>query len=592
MNPHWDETAFILVTPDELNVREKLRLQLWDSDRMTADDDLGRIEVDLKDIMKDSRSNGSMWERQDGFRALTADEGMPGKLEWSVGYFSKTRILDEQLTQQTSEPEIKTIDDLKRKVNEESERKLREAMHDESAEIEQQKAQDFKERQDRLIISTPPPNEYPSGVLSIVIHQITGLELEAINKNQVSKNETASDEEEEGGDLPSSYCTIILNHQKIFRTRTKPKNAKPFFNAGCERFIRDWRSAEVMISVRDARVHEDDPLLGVIMLPLKEVFEKRCQVNGIWPLAGGVGYGKCRISMVFRAVQLQAPVEMLGWEYGTLDIKPEIKCNLQDEGLKGLRIKARTSIGKGKFYADGQGAWKTKHGKPVRLAVKKRYSTPLVLEFRSSSALLDKTPAFAIFWLKDILDEEERTVKLVVWKGDLKRAQTNVLEEYGERVGEIELTLTLWRGLSGYHSKLASHDDNIADIMEVLDSAQDNDEEDSGLESDLPSNNHSGSSSDEGDDDDEREAIKERKSKFKEEESKSDLESNGKRGPIDQIKDYKQHRKQLHRRNRGLMQWKGPRTLKWMQNKVVRGEQRVTGLFKHHERDSGIETEV
>jgi len=79
-----------------------------------------------------------------------------------------------------------------------------------------------------LIIASPPPQNHPSGILSIQIHQITGLEIEAINKNKASKHEAQSDEEEEGEDLPSAYCTVILNHQKVYKTRTKPKNSKPF----------------------------------------------------------------------------------------------------------------------------------------------------------------------------------------------------------------------------------------------------------------------------------------------------------------------------------------------------------------------------
>jgi hypothetical protein len=579
MNPFWDETAFVLVTAAELNVHERLRLQLWDSDKFDADDDLGRIEVDLKDIMKDSRSNGKMWDREDGFHALKAGEGMPGKLDWSVGYYSKTRILEEQLAH-SSEPDVKTIADLKKKVDEESERKLREAKRDESGEIEQQKAQDFKAREDQIIISTPPSQEYPSGVLSIVIHQITGLELEAINKKQVSKTETASDEEEEGDDLPSAYCTIILNHQKVFRTRTKPKNGKPFFNAGCERFIRDWRTAEVLISVRDARIHEDDALLGIVSLPLKDLLSERSQVNSIWPLAGGVGYGKCRISMVFRSIQLQAPNEMLGWEYGTLDINPKITGNLKDKSLDGMRLKARTSLGRGKFQSSGSGTWEAKRGKPIRLPVTKRYSSPLILEFRSSSKLLDKTPAFAILWLKDIADEDEKTVKLTVWKGDLKRAEANTLEECGENMGEVEVTLNFWRGLSGYHSRLATKDSNLADVMEVLDCANDNDETEGS--NGISTDGEDASSSSDSDD----EYLPKLKG------SKSDLETDGKRGTVEQLRDYKTHSKQLHRKNRGLMQWKGPRTLQWMKNKVQHGEQAVEGLFKHHERDGGVETEV
>lgn len=78
---------------------------------------------------------------------------------------------------------------------------------------------------------------------------------------QKEDEETAGDKEDEAeqsDDLPSSYCTIILNHKKIYETRTKPKNAKPFFNAGTERYVRDWRTCELMVSCRDSRETEND----------------------------------------------------------------------------------------------------------------------------------------------------------------------------------------------------------------------------------------------------------------------------------------------------------------------------------------------
>lgn len=56
--------------PEEVNAEERLRIQLWDSDRTSADDDLGRIEVDLKELMHSPQSNGKMWDRTDGFFAL------------------------------------------------------------------------------------------------------------------------------------------------------------------------------------------------------------------------------------------------------------------------------------------------------------------------------------------------------------------------------------------------------------------------------------------------------------------------------------------------------------------------------------------
>jgi Ca2+-dependent lipid-binding protein len=144
MEPHWEETCYVLVSPEEVDVDERLRLQLFDSDRTSADDDLGRIEIDLKQLMTDKATNGRMEDRKDGFKSLKKGDSMPGKLSWSVGYFSKTRITAEQLTAQEEDPNIKTLDQLKEKVYKESEKKLREAGTDEKDEVEQQKVQDLK----------------------------------------------------------------------------------------------------------------------------------------------------------------------------------------------------------------------------------------------------------------------------------------------------------------------------------------------------------------------------------------------------------------------------------------------------------------
>ena len=148
MEPVWEESTFILVGPEELNAEERLRVQLWDSDRTSADDDLGRIEVDLKELMHSNQSKGRMWDRHDKFLAVDSEDNMPGSLDWSVGYYAKTRIQEEQLKRQSEEKGIDTVLQLKEKVSEETERKMREATkRNESYEIEQQKAQDLKARE-------------------------------------------------------------------------------------------------------------------------------------------------------------------------------------------------------------------------------------------------------------------------------------------------------------------------------------------------------------------------------------------------------------------------------------------------------------
>lgn len=346
-------------------------------------------------------------------------------------------------------------------------------------------------------------------------------------------------------------------------------------------------------------MHENDPLLGIIYLPLGKVFAQRSQINDFFPLSGGVGYGRARISMVFRSIKFDAPRELLGWEYGTVEIQPEIRSVGQvSHDIQGLRLKARTLLARGKLFSsssrDKDSVWRTKADKPLRLPVRKRYCSPLILEFRSSSALLDKTPAFAILWLKDIPDDEEKTIELPVWRhkdDNLKRASTCVLSECGEQLGTIKLTLTFWSGLNGFHSKLASKDRNIADVMEVLDTARDNHDIDFDEGGEASDGEETSDSSSESSDEDRDSELTPTTTHSNASEG-DNLSDNGKRGPIDTIKDYKNNRKELHRRNRGIMQWKGPRTVQWMKKKLEHGEQHVESFFKHSERDTGIETEV
>ncbi|EXV00003.1 C2 domain protein [Metarhizium robertsii] len=585
MEPCWDETCFVLVTPEEVNIDERLRVQLWDSDRFTADDDLGRIEVSLKELMKSPESRGKIWHRTDGFRALKAGDNMPGKLEWSVGYFPKARIQQGQFDKQTHDPKIRSMEQLKEKVDETCERKLREFMIKEGIkvrdeeELEQQIIQETKTQTDAMICSAPPPDDYPSGLFSIQIHNITGLEVERLNKRQPEDYDEESDEEEEGDGLPSSYCTVIINHSKTFKTRTKPQNAKPFFNAGCERFIRDWRDSEVFVSVRDARLHEDNPLLGIVHLPLAELFKDRSQIMGWYPLSGGVGRGRIRLSMVWRSVRLQAPSNLLGWQYGTVDVHPiAVSENCQPE-LKSCKLKLKTDISMGKMRPIGSsGKWTSKKEQDLHLAVKKRYSSCMAVEFRDKRFLGDKVSAFCVLWLKDIPDEEEQHLELPIWKGDYERATANCLGDCGEKLGTLKVKLTFLSGMGIAHSRWASRNQHTRDVVEVIDTARDNldldkIEREAGIV-DEEASSDSDSSSDE---------VKE---------ELPDGSAQHKQGLMDQLRDYKRRDKALHRQHRGLMQWKVPRTARWMKHKIGKVEESVSGFFDHHSKQPGIETEV
>ena len=449
-----------------------------------------------------------------------------------------------------------------------------------------------------MIASTPPLHNHPTGIISIQIHQIIGLEFEKINKSQAESDE--GDETEAGsGDIPSSYCTIILNHQTIFRTRTKPKNSNPFFNAGTERLARDWNTAEIFVSVRDSRIHENDALMGIVYLPLGKLMRERSQVMDAYPLVGGIGYGRIRISMVFRSVQLQLPKELLGWDYGTIEITSGIISRDIAPDLSDLRLKIRSTINRGKMYTSktetaGESHWTGKRDRLVRIAIRKRYSSCLVVEFRKNQ-LIDTTPAFAVLWLKDIPDEEERTVSLPVWRGNsiaLKRAQANcTTENLGERAGTINVPLRFYRGLGAYHHKLASRSPNLQDVLEVLSTANDSQE----VRTAMAGADDSGSSDSDSSDEEGPKKAANGLIKSLTPGGKSDGdggEAHKGNGPVEQIKDYKRNEEQLHRRHRGLMQWKVARTGQYLKTKVEHGRDHVLDRLGHRERDPGVETEV
>jgi hypothetical protein len=75
---------------------------------------------------------------------------------------------------------------------------------------------------------------------------------------------------------------------QVYRTRAKVVSSKPIFNAGTERFIRDWRSQIVTVTVRDQRYRQHDPILGVVPLKLSDILQTSSQVTRWYPLDGGI----------------------------------------------------------------------------------------------------------------------------------------------------------------------------------------------------------------------------------------------------------------------------------------------------------------
>jgi Ca2+-dependent lipid-binding protein len=226
------------VKADHVKAQENLSIELWDSDRFTADDCVGKCEISLHDLMLEP---GKMHKKISTLSGEESGSTMPGKLHWSVGFFGKPNL----------RPALRTNG---KDINLPKELQDHPELQDAKGSLDT--------AEEDAIMCTPPDPLFPSGILSVIVHQIVNLEVkEQTGTYHTRKNgkeyspgmETGENSQEEGGKLPSSYCTIALNDQLAYRTRTKVVSSKPIFNAGTERFIRDWRNAMVTVSVRDQR---------------------------------------------------------------------------------------------------------------------------------------------------------------------------------------------------------------------------------------------------------------------------------------------------------------------------------------------------
>lgn len=406
LNPIWEETAALLVTPELIKANENLSVELWDSDRHTADDIVGKVELSMQKMIQHP---GKMYPQVSKLAGMDADSEMPGELHWEVGYFGKPKF----------RPALRT-DGKNRALPDEL--KDDPALQDEKGVINSD--------EDDAVMHTPPDPLWPSGICSVIVHQIVNLELDNVKGTSGSRKGREFEPakpygeatEETGGNLPTSYCTILFNDELVYKTRSKAVSSQPIFNAGTERFVRDWRSAIVTITVRDQRNREHDPILGVVPLKLSDILETSSQVTRWYPLDGGIGFGRVRISLLFRSIETRLPPHMLGWDVGSFEF---VSDRILAVGYKhAAKLKLRTGGSTGKIgrtgahkLDEGDGYYwdlQANNGKyNVRMPVKHRYRSPIVFEFHIANKR--KADAYAVVWLQHFIDNEDTDINIPIW---------------------------------------------------------------------------------------------------------------------------------------------------------------------------------
>ncbi|KAH8903973.1 hypothetical protein BR93DRAFT_940140 [Coniochaeta sp. PMI_546] len=680
LNPVFEEACALLVTADVIKADEQLSIELWDSDRSSADDVVGKVELSIQKLIQHP---GKMFPQVSKLKGVKAETEMPGELHWEVGFFGKTQFR-KALRTDGKDPNLpKELRDKKE-------------LQDEKGVIDN--------AEEDAVTCTPPDPLWPSGILSIVVHQIVNLELQNVKGSngkrkgreyEPARPEAGPIKEEQSKRLPSSYCTILINDELVYKTRTKVVSSKPIFEAGTERFIRDWRSCIVTVSVRDSRNREHDPLIGVVPLKLSDLLLTSSQSTRWYPLDGGVGFGRIRLSILFRSVELKLPPAQLGFgEIGTFEFlsdtittanwapSPKIKLKLRTGGSSAAISHHNCSQldqGNGLTWDISGKADKT--GRP-RLPVRFRYRSPIFFEFHTKGKR--HTDVFASIWLQDVPDNEEKDFDIPIWRcNNETRLSQNYITEANyrdipdldiEELGRLRFRGRFKPGTDRDHLKFVSdnesretiesweacfaegvrsehveaevhpivqklHEESLTHGRDVLAQAPEEDKQKwlardgtdwAGAFGQDPAellSGHVGNTEDEededDDDDDETESSSNVDLGVNDGDTDKGLDTEGRgtsdesrnhgpagrasvdttatadtsaskksNGPIQALKDYKSRSRDLHRQQRGLMQWKPLRNLQFAKDEALFAARRATKLGSLSGRKPDVETEV
>jgi len=241
--------------------------------------------------------------------------------------------------------------------------------------------------------------------------------------------------------------------------------------------MRDWRSGIVTVTVRDQRMRQHDPILGVVPLKLSEILQTSSQVTRFYPIDGGIGFGRIRISVLFRSVETRLPLNQLGWDVGTFEFTSDkilalnydsnAKIKLRTGGSSGAISKAQC-----KQLSEGDGMYWDIASKELkqaaRLPVRYRYRSPVVFEFHTSGKRA--ADAYAVIWLHHLEDNKEENINIPIWKTDKGRRLTeNYITEENfnsipdikiEEIGRLQFRCRFKAGTDEDHSRFITDNDS------------------------------------------------------------------------------------------------------------------------------------
>lgn len=490
--PRWEEEMSYAVGPDEVNAQESLKLDFVRVGSLDSENCIGSLVLPLTELLSTPECNGKIQSRTDYM--LDPNEQRPvAKLDWSIGFFPKATVSLEQLQRQTMYPAVNSHEDFERRVAEHVRFKFREAPDYADEEYEREKNASLREAELAIMNSQAPDERYLSGLLHVGLSSMNFLSASRASRETEDSDEIIYDDETP--DAPTSYANIYINQHRVTRTLTKPRDSDPAYGSEFCRFIRDWRTAEVIIVVRDKRRSRSDTFLGAVRINIAELFKRHesSRVQMTVPIEGGEGSGLANIVILFRSVELDLRPAFRSWAYGTLQVNLPIA---DEEGtlsdLKHGHIIISTSLDEHKLHPNQSHipvplplikelplrlTWSSKHktDSSFSLPIKDKYSERVFLAWMSKLPWkLDRIAAYSFFKIEDLVEFEVTKLRLPVYDLDEKMKRLEDMESrlwpeehLGVKpIGHVVFEVKFLRGLTSEHAKAMKSKD-VEDVMDV-----------------------------------------------------------------------------------------------------------------------------
>lgn len=166
---------------------------------------IGRVTIPVKEIM--SKPN-QMFDRSDHLSGYEDATAMKGTLHWSIGFYDKVPLTPElERPLENPPPPKKSAPEMEMRPGDQAPNP---AARDGPPPLPD-------------ISRTPPDPKYPSGILGLVIHQINNLERQNLkgasgNSREGQAGQDTDEPAEQGSNLPSGYCEVIINDDMVYKT--------------------------------------------------------------------------------------------------------------------------------------------------------------------------------------------------------------------------------------------------------------------------------------------------------------------------------------------------------------------------------------